>query len=70
MKPMLAMFAAFAFIILGAEILRVHLVEQSKVKSAERYAAYKVAEDARLSKACDEGRTGIVLYYKGKHCGQ
>lgn len=70
MKAAFALIAAVAVVFMGAEGLRAYLTEQSKIKSAERYAAYKVAEDARLSKACDEGRTGIVLYYKGKHCGQ
>ena len=63
----LALFVATLALLNGP--VRDHINAQQAEKRAQQHAQYMVERDKQLSAACEKGQTGVVLYYKGKHCG-
>ena len=48
--------------------VRQHLNKNASEASAQVYQDRAAAKSAYLEKACAEGKTGVVLFYKGKDC--
>lgn len=70
MKALAALLIATACIVLATEGARAYLDARATTNAQAAHAARAVAQDARLTDACAKGQTGVVLYYKGKHCAQ
>lgn len=68
MKAIISMVLCFFAVIASVKTLGIYLDHQQAADNKARHEARAVAEDKRLSDACDKGQTGIVIYYKGKHC--
>jgi cytochrome b subunit of formate dehydrogenase len=65
-----ASIVALFIVIVGGNVLRVYLNDQTKAANAEAHKVLEAANDSRLSAACDAGSTGVVLFYKGKDCSK
>lgn len=65
MKIAFALIVSAFVVYTASQFIDMHLTEQARIASAERYKTQKAESDKRLSEACAKGKTGIVLYYKG-----
>lgn len=69
MKILFTLVLSAIVVYTASQVLDVHLTEQARIASAERYQKQKTEHDKRMSEACAKGQTGVVLYYKGVDCG-
>lgn len=63
--------AFVALIVVGLVVngpVRTALNNHASEVSAQAYADRAAERDHRLTQACAEGKTAIVLFYKGKDC--